>query len=567
MTAMMGRWVRALSMLALLGAAGAAICAEPLKATLERNPVHAGESVRLVLELERAPGGLKPDLSPLERDFEVLHVSANTQIEFVQGVQSTITRWVVELVPRREGMLTLPALSVGRFRSPQTTLEVLPARQSAPGGDRDIFLEAEITPNPAYVQAQMRYVVRLLRAVDVVDGTLTEPNAKNCVLRRLGRDVSYTTTRDGRSYRVLERRYALFPQVSGELVVSPVQFEGEVVDPGQAGTGLSRLFARGKRVRLKTPVVRATALAPPQAFHGAPWLPAKSLELSEEWSKNPDALHAGEPVTRTIRIEALGLSADQLPEITVASSEGFKAYGDQPITRTSVDTDWVHGGREQRIALVPGRPGHYTLPEIRIDWWDTERNTARQAIIAERRIEVAAAPGDAPAQAAAQPAVQPTALGQPPAAVAWQGVAFWQALAGALVLVWAVTFVAWRRAREAVRARGEGRDGAAEHGPPVSLRRACLDNDAPAARTALLRWAEHAWPANAPRNLVALAERLGDDALGAEIARLDRALYAGDPGSWQGKSLWRLARRALTRPAAPKPPAADSDDLPQLYLR
>ena len=60
-------------------------------------------------------------------------------------------------------------------------------------GDSRIFLEAEITPDPAYVQAQMRFVVRLLRAVDVVDGTLTEPSATNAVLLRLGRDISYTT--------------------------------------------------------------------------------------------------------------------------------------------------------------------------------------------------------------------------------------------------------------------------------------------------------------------------------------------------------------------------------------
>ena len=76
-------WMRALALL-LLAAPAAGAERGPLTASLERNPVHAGESVRLVLELERASGGLKPDLTPLESDFEVLQVSANTQIEFVQ---------------------------------------------------------------------------------------------------------------------------------------------------------------------------------------------------------------------------------------------------------------------------------------------------------------------------------------------------------------------------------------------------------------------------------------------------------------------------------------------------
>ena len=58
-----------LTALLLFGAAGSR--AEELKSSLERNPIHTGESVRLVLELRRAAGGLKPDLSPLDSDFQI----------------------------------------------------------------------------------------------------------------------------------------------------------------------------------------------------------------------------------------------------------------------------------------------------------------------------------------------------------------------------------------------------------------------------------------------------------------------------------------------------------------
>lgn len=434
----------------LLVLAAAASRAEELEASLERNPIHAGESVRLVLELHRAPGGLKPDLGPLETDFQILQTSAKTQIEFIHGAQSAITRWSIELTPKREGKLRVPSISLGRFRSPPLTLEVLPARRAADAGNRDIFLEAEISPDPAYVQAQMRFVLRLLRSVDVVDGTLTEPSATNAVLRRLGHDISYTTTRNGRSYRVLERRYALFPQTSGELLVSPVRFEGEVVDPGQAGTGLGRLFARGRRVRLETPVVRATALSPPADFPGGTWLPARNLELSEEWSKDPDTLRAGEPVTRTLRIEALGLAAEQLPEIGVTITDNVKEYGDQPITRTTTDSDWVRGVREQRIALVPAKPGTYTLPELRIDWWDTERHAPRQAVIPARVLEVAATARDA--GASAPHAVIGVTAGSP-APSAWQQLPVWQAASAVLLVLWLVTLFAWWRTRAAQCAR------------------------------------------------------------------------------------------------------------------
>ena len=551
-----------LLVVALLLFGAAESYAEELKASVERNPIHAGGSVRLVLELRRAAGGLKPDLGPLDRDFQVLHTSANTQIEFVHGLQSAITRWTIELTPKREGALTIPSISVGQFQSPELALEVLPPRPSKEAGNRDIFLEAEVSPDPAYVQAQMRYVVRLLRSVDVVDGTLTEPSATNAVLHRLGRDISYTTDRDGQSYRVLERRYALFPQVSGELVISPVEFEGEVVDPSQAGSGLGRLFARGERVRLRTPVVRAKALPPPANYPGRTWLPAKSLQLTEEWSKDPDTLHAGEPVTRTLHLQAVGLSAEQLPEIAITATEGVKEYGDQPITRTTTDTDWVHGVREQRTALVPGNEGNYTLAEIRIDWWDTERNALRQATLPARVLRVAAGTQDGEAAISAGDAAKRE---QQPSSPLWQRPWLWQGISVLLVFLWLATFIAWRRARAKPQAAGVKRYRGLEapQRSPASLRRACLSDEPRAAREALLRWAAASWPEDAPRSLQELANRLANAELHAELASLDRALYASDQEPWRGEPLWQLARKGPLRPAPARP--EKEDDLPVLY--
>ena len=552
----------ALLLSALLSLATAGTRAEELTSSLERNPIHAGESVHLVLELRRASGGLKPDLSPLHSDFQILHTSANTQIEFINGLQSAITRWTIELTPKRQGTLTLPPISVGQFQSQALTLGVLPARAADDAENRDIFLEAEISPDPAYVQAQMRYVVRLLRSVDVVDGTLTEPSATNAVLKRLGRDISYTTSRDGRSYRVLERRYALFPQASGELVISPVQFEGEVVDPGQTGTGLSRLFARGKRLHLRTPLLRARALSPPADFPGHTWLPAKNLQLEEEWSKDPETLRAGEPVTRTLRLQAVGLSADQLPEFTVTTTDGIKEYGDQPITRTTTDSDWVHGVREQRIALVPASKGRYTLPEIRIDWWDTERNAPRQATLPARLVEVAAGAREAraPARGDNGSLVEPAAARAPQ-----QPLPLWQGISALLLGLWLITLIAWRRARVRPSTAGAaaGNAAAADERPPATLRHACLTGDARAARTALLEWAADSWPEQPPLCLMGLARRLADAELQSELAVLDRALYAPDEAPWRGEPLWQRARKGLRRPAPVGP--RKRDDLPVLY--
>ena len=129
------------------------------------------------------------------------------------------------------------------------------------------------------------------------------------------------------------------------------------------------------------------------------------------------------------------------------------------------------------------------------------------------------------------------------------------------------TLLAWRRTRGAARA-GAARthaDSPSTQKPLAALRQACLSDDAGGARAALLAWAAAAWRREPPRNLSELGERLAEGELVAELAALDRALYARQAPAWRGERLWRKARRGL---AVPAPAAAQKrDDLPLLYPR
>ncbi|MEZ5581408.1 MAG: hypothetical protein R3F37_00205 [Candidatus Competibacteraceae bacterium] len=91
------------------------------------------------------------------------------------------------------------------------------------------MIEVQAEPADPYVQAQVQYTVRLLFAVPLLDGSLDAPQPANAVVERLGDDVSYETQRNGRRYRVIERRYALFAQRSG-ADDSALEFQGRVAD-------------------------------------------------------------------------------------------------------------------------------------------------------------------------------------------------------------------------------------------------------------------------------------------------------------------------------------------------
>ena len=541
--------------MALLFAGWCAAAAGQPSATLERNPIRADETVRLIIEMEGNRGEEKPNLNALDQDFERLGSSTGTQIQILNGQQSATTRWIVELAPRRSGELAVPSFTLGGLSTPALILSVLDAPEADEEHGRDIFIETEVFPRAPYVQSQVTYALRLFRAVEILDGTLEEPRAGDAIVQRLGRDTGYAVIRGGREYRVIERRYAIFPQSSGNLHIPPVRFDGEVADPGAGSSNnLSRLFMQGRRVRLRTEEYSLQVRPRPAHFEGQTWLPARTLHVVEQWSEDPPELNVGEPLTRTVTVKATGLRGDQLPEIEIGSPDGVRVYPDQPTIRTATDAELVYGSREQRFALVALRESEVTLPEIRVRWWDSMNDSPAEARIPSRTLVAGAAPVEAAAlvNALSNPendagAVSVPVPTQSGAAAAGQ----WRWVSAALLALWAATAFAWWRSRRRIREVVQEDPRAPRMARARrALSAACAAGRAEEARDALLEWTAAAWPEEAPGSLGEAAGRFGPG-LAARLQELDRSLYAPIEEAWDGEALWRESKTGLRQALRP----------------
>ena len=580
-----GVWILILSLMMVTPGVWAEV-----RAGLDRTTVDAGDTVTLTLTLE-ADGqnpGVSPDLSPLEKDFTILGTSTSQQVQIINGRRSDKTQWRVELEPGHTGSLEIPALRVGSETTRPISLKVVEQPEAAAGQEgRPLFVEVETEPQDAspFVQQQIRYTTRLYYRVPLIEGTLVDPQPEDAVVERLGDDTHYTATVGGQRYQVVERHYAIFAEKSGTLSIPPVSFTGRVASESGGrsprspmGTMMEQFFGGdpffdnslfagrllgdpGKRIRARSPSLTLDVRPRPAAYTGTHWLPSEELALRDSWAEKPPEFRVGEPVTRTLTLEAKGLAASQLPVIQIPEVAGMRVYPEQPARESRSDGRWVYGRSEQSLALVPSSAGKLSVPEVRLSWWDVQANEQRVAVLPAWEVNVVPGAGGSvagavpprPAAATDEPG-DAAAPGAPPVAAAgWTDMfknwRLWLAAAAVLIVAGAgLALHSWRRkppvpGRVAVRVSkavayvpsgGEARR---------DLQGACAENDPGAAARALLAWAAAEWPDNPPRSLGAIATRLASGA--DEVRALDQALYAPGDLAWDGGRFWDTFRQGL----------------------
>jgi hypothetical protein len=592
--------------------------ADGVRAEIDRDRIAANETLILQLFGDGRLAG-EPELQALEADFDILSRSRSERMSVLNGAVSHTREWRIELAPKRSGRLEIPALAWGDARSTPLTIEVVAAAAAddPSAGPKPIFVRTETDESTPYVQQAFHYRVQVLYRDAPQRAVLSEPQVEGATIERDGEDRSSVEVIDGRRYQVIERRFLVVPQQSGPLVIRGPRLEAVMPAPRPAGrgpadefdalfgagpfAGLSGMMADGRRVVERAPDLEIQVRAQP-AGSSSPWLPAESVEISDEWIPSSPRFQVGEPVTRVLTVTARGATAAQLPPLVLDPPEGAQIYPGQTRAEDLPGVGAPVGIRGLEVALVPTRPGPLILPEVRIPWWDTLAERERVAIVPARTLDVAAAPagtaGDGSARpfaSAAEPASEDAAAvpdrvesdAEARESGPWPSMAEdWvrRAIAGPIglgVAALGLIGLGWLAALVWLKRGSRAREAAhrVENRPsPQALRearrrveQACLESDARGARMALLDWGRVRWAGQAPAGLGALARRLADAAAGETLAQLDQALYAGTARAgagapWDGVGAWQALAPCLSDDEADA--ASDhSMALPELYPR
>lgn len=527
-----------------------------VRAWLDRNSINMGETV--TLNVESGDAG-EPDFSVLENDFRIAGQSTSSQVQIINGAMARSNLSAVALEPLREGVIEIPPIPVGNDHTEPLRLTVRPmARGSAAAGD-DVFLEVEVDTNTPYVQQQVAYTVRLYYAVSLLEGNLDEPAGAGLQVRRIGDDVNYSRQIGARRYNVVERRYAIAADRSGSVTVAPVSFRGRIAGGGRYNS----FFGSGTPLTTGSDaIVLDVRPAPPGA--PMPWVPAQSLRLTDDAARLPAHAKVGDALELTLSVEATGLSAEQIPELTLPRIDGAEVYPDQEVRETSEVDGRLLGKRSRKFAIVPLREGTLKLPERSLSWWNLATDQAQRSTLPARSLDIlpgAGATTPAPSTPAASQAVGDSVIEVAPASrqlYVWQGLTLFFALA------WLLTLAAWY---------WRARTGAVEDEPATrsksdnallwrpALAHALTRGDLAAARRALLRLRPDL------DDLSTLAATLENPDQREAVQTLDRVLYRGDAGAGLAERLRAAFARTPTFVDQTRAGAAAPASLPPLYPR
>ncbi|KAF1686458.1 hypothetical protein B1992_07865 [Pseudoxanthomonas broegbernensis] len=524
------------------------------RAWLDRSAVMHNEAATLNIETDQP--GVAPDYTPLQADFMLGQPYRSSP----DGVRSLFG---IAITPRRSGTLAVPALRVGTERTPPLSLRVAQAAARAPRGD--VFVETQVDDPSPYVQQSVGVSVRLYYATPLLSGELSQDPPDGASLQRVGEDVQSSRQVGDRRYHVVERRYLLVPERSGELRLPPARFRGR----GAAGFfddifGTDRsLSAQGEAQVLQ---VRAQPDAAPQ-----PWLPLHALEL--RYRSAPSRARMGEAVEITVEAQAQGATQAQFPDIAPPSVAGAQVFA-EPAQATERFVDGrPHLTVARRFSLVPLRPGALEVPGPQVDWWDVAAGRARQARLPDLHLQAEPASmgtaADPPSPSPGTPSMArvPAAEGAVPAGAAAASGSPWRILAALLAALWLATlgWALWLRRRNGMRAEAAGTGVAGTDARPrpvaADLRRT-LDAGSFDEAVRLLR--RMASPPAA--DLDEVIGRLDDPGQRAALEAMRHALWAGQGDPSAARAALRAAFRTGPRwSSAGTDEAASPSSLSPLY--
>lgn len=242
------------------------------------------------------------------------------------------------------------------------------------------------------------YLELWTRQLSFADQSFALPEAEGGFLMQPdSTTVKLTERRGSETWQGLRYYLALYPQRAGQIEIPPFEVRFSTLE-GFGSESQDHVF--------RTEPVSVAARMPPGATPGSLLVSTRDFRLRGGWEPAPAdedglELKTGDALVLELRREAAevpGMVFAPLPEPDI---DGLGVYVDTPSVDDRISRGQLTGSRTDRITLVCERPGRYSLPEFRFQWWDPGSERLHEEVVPALTLDVvqnpawaAAASGD-----------------------------------------------------------------------------------------------------------------------------------------------------------------------------
>lgn len=539
-----------------------------LKSNVNRNQIGVNETLTLMVSYDAQVDSSKLDVSSLEQDFEVFNVRprSNSSISIVNGKRTQVasTLWTITLVPRKEGRLTIPALSVNGDSSQAISIRVSNT-DNGNSASASQPLQAWVSSNNkvAYPGQQIIIEVELSAQNGVSNLNGPELVVNNADVEPLGQQ-SFQKADNGVARQIVKLKYAVFPKSAGELIIPIMTYTGLIGAQG------SLFGSRGQQIVARSDQLKIRVNSAPEK-DSAPWFPAENVVISSKWSAEPKALKIGEPITRTITITSVAQRSNVIPPLPQIDAVGqYKTYKDQAQLDSKKSERGFVSTRVESEAIVASSEGELQLAEVKLPWFDVGAKRWKVAVLPAETIVVSGTAVTLSNDTDLSDGNFADSLKTKQSTKIFGLDHFWQIAAAVLGLMVVVQFalILKLRAKQRILSPGIDRNSSNKVAEPAkwrALNQQLKGNDVSAIRRTLLDWSSCYLTDDRPSTLDEAKRYFNDDSLNTQLSQLDKSLF-GLHTEFDSAELLATLKRLRADASKPKAsPQSNNAALKPLY--
>jgi len=361
-----------------------------IEAVLDRDTIGLDEQAILQVIIRSTDQNIAAPNLPTLPMFDVYSQGRSSNISITNGAVSASLTYRYILMPKKAGTYPIEQIAVvhenKRFvadaleitvldKGVATSPELEDQAGDGQGGSKDYFLEADVDDSKPYVGEQITFTLKFFIAVQSFGSPeLTEPTLTGFWSEVLGNKPVYFQSINNRRYKVVERKYALFPTQTGELTIGRALIRTTIAARNQGYKDpfdiFGNVFGRGTDVTVRSQPV--TVKVRPLPEQGKPKDFTGTVgKFSITATIDKKEVEVNQPVTVVFKITGVG-NVKSVAEPIMPNLPDFRIYRASSSENMTKLNDLLGGTKIFEEVFIPGQPGEQEIPAVSYNYFDPQ---------------------------------------------------------------------------------------------------------------------------------------------------------------------------------------------------